>query len=117
MLPLLWVDAMQMDQLFDNLVGNGVEAMPEGGVLEIRAVENKPDGTVTVSVRDSGIGMTPEQMGKLFQPLYTTKARGIGLGLVVVKNLAEANGGRVEVQSEAGKGSVFFVTLPAAVRR
>ena len=117
MLPLLWVDAMQMDQLFDNLVSNGVEAMPEGGVLEIRAVGNKPEGTVTVSVRDTGIGMTPEQMGKLFQPLFTTKARGIGLGLVVAKNLAEANGGRVEVQSEAGKGSVFFVTLPAAVRR
>ena len=117
MLPLLWVDVMQVDQLFNNLVSNGMEAMPAGGVLEIRAVENKPDGTVTISVRDSGIGMTPEQMDKLFQPLFTTKARGIGLGLVVVKNLAEANGGRVEVQSEAGKGSVFFVTLPAAVRR
>ncbi|MFZ3019391.1 MAG: ATP-binding protein [Gallionella sp.] len=117
MLPLLWVDVMQMDQLFNNLVSNGVEAMPEGGVLEIRAIENKPDGTVIISVRDSGIGMTPEQMSKLFQPLFTTKARGIGLGLVVVKNLTEANGGRVEVQSEAGKGSAFFVTLPAAVRR
>jgi PAS domain S-box-containing protein len=115
-LPPLRVDALQIHQVLRNLISNGVEAMPEGGTLEIRAAEN-PDGTVTVGVRDTGIGMTPEQLGHLFQPLFTTKARGIGLGLVVVKNLAEANGGRVEVQSEVGKGSAFFVTLPAAVRR
>ena len=59
--------------------------------------------------------MTPEQMGKLFQPLYTTKPRGIGLGLVVVKNLTQANGGTVEVQSEPGKGTMFSVTLPSSV--
>jgi len=78
--------------------------MPEGGILEISAIENKQDGTVTISVHDSGIGMAPEVLAKLFQPLFTTKARGIGLGLVVVKNLTQANGGRVEVQSELGNG-------------
>ena len=57
--------------------------------------------------------MTAEQLGKLFQPLFTTKARGIGPGLVVVKNLTQANGGRVEVQSELGKGAVFAITLPS----
>ncbi len=86
--------------------------MPNGGILEIRAVADQTKGTITISVRDTGSGITPEQMDKLFQPLFTTKARGIGLGLVVVKNLTQANGGRVEVQSEAGKGSVFTVTLP-----
>jgi signal transduction histidine kinase len=111
-LPPLRVDARQMYQVFRNLVSNGVEAMPQGGTLQICAAENKQDGTVTVSVQDSGSGMTPEQQSHLFQPLFTTKARGIGLGLVVVKNLTEANGGRVEVQSEAGRGSVFAVTLP-----
>jgi len=116
-LPPLRVDAMQIGQVLRNLISNGVEAMPEGGVLEISAVENKPDGTITVSVRDSGIGMTPEQLGHLFQPLFTTKARGIGLGLVVVKNLTEANGGTVEVESEAGKGTMFTVTLSAADER
>ncbi|MDP4030428.1 MAG: PAS domain S-box protein [Gallionella sp.] len=110
--PLL-VDPLQIHQVFRNLISNGVEAMPEGGVLEISAVADKPDGTVTINVRDSGIGMTPEQLGKLFQPLFTTKARGIGLGLVVVKNLTEANGGSVEVESELGKGSAFSVTLPS----
>ena len=67
---------------------------------------------MTVSIKDGGSGMTPEQQAKLFQPLFTTKARRIGLGLVVVKNLTQINGGSVEVQSEVGKGSVFSVTLP-----
>ena len=112
-LPPLRVDQLQIHQVFRNLISNGVEAMPEGGTLEIRAGENRQEGTVTVSVRDSGIGITPEQLGKIFQPLFTTKARGIGLGLVVVKNLTQANGGSIQVQSEAGKGSVFSVILPA----
>jgi len=112
-LPPMRVDAMQIRQVFRNLISNGVEAMPEGGTLQIRAVADEAAKNITISVRDSGIGMTPEQLGKLFQPLFTTKARGIGLGLVVVKNLTEANGGRIEVQSEAGKGSVFSVILPA----
>jgi signal transduction histidine kinase len=111
-LPPLGVDALQIHQVFRNLISNAIEAMPEGGTLEIRAVENKPAGTITASVRDSGSGMAPEILDKLFQPLFTTKVRGIGLGLVVVKNLIQANGGTVKVESEAGKGSVFSVTLP-----
>ncbi|MDD5031411.1 MAG: PAS domain S-box protein, partial [Rhodoferax sp.] len=113
-LPPLRVDALQIQQVLRNLISNGVEAMPQGGRLEISAIENKADGTITVAVRDSGVGMTPDQLGKLFQPLFSTKARGIGLGLVVVKNLTEANGGTVQVQSEVGQGSVFSFTLPSA---
>lgn len=111
-LPPLRVDAVQICQVFRNLISNGMEAMPEGGTLEIRALDNEMEKQITVNVHDTGIGMTPEQQAKLFQPLFTTKARGIGLGLVVVKNLTEANGGRIEVQSEAGKGTMFSVTLP-----
>ena len=113
-LPPVQVDAGQMQQVFRNLISNGVEAMPEGGTLTIRAVENRPEGTVTVIVQDSGSGIAPEVMARLFQPLFTTKARGIGLGMVVVKNLTQANGGTVTVESEVGKGSVFSVTLPGA---
>ncbi|MHB8789749.1 MAG: PAS domain S-box protein [Desulfobulbaceae bacterium] len=112
-LPPLLVDAMQISQVLRNLVSNGVEAMPGGGVLEIRAVENRPDGTITVSVRDSGSGMTPDHLAKLFEPLFTTKARGTGLGLVIVKNLTEANGGTVNVESKVGKGTEFTLTLPS----
>jgi len=114
MLPPVRVDARQIQQVLQNLISNGMDAMPEGGMLEIRAVENRPEGTVTLSVRDSGSGIAPEMLDKLFQPLFTTKARGIGLGLVVVKNLTEANGGTIRVESAPGEGSLFFVTLPSA---
>jgi signal transduction histidine kinase len=116
-LPPLRVDGMQLQQVLRNLISNAVEAMPEGGTLAIRAAENQPDKTIILSVQDSGIGMTPEQLGNLFQPLFTTKARGIGLGLVVVRNLTQSNGGTVQVASEAGKGTVFAITLPAADER
>jgi signal transduction histidine kinase len=68
---------------------------------------------VSISVRDTGCGMPPEVLAKLFQPLFTTKARGIGLGLVIVRNLIQANGGTIEVESAAGRGTTFSVTLPA----
>jgi signal transduction histidine kinase len=105
-LPALRVDAMQIQQVFRNLISNGVEAMPDGGTLAISAVENRQDGTVT------GSGITPEVLAKLFQPLVTTKACGIGLGLVVAKNLIPSNGGTIMVQSEIGQGTTFTVVLP-----
>ena len=67
---------------------------------------------ITIAVKDSGVGIPPENMKKLFEPLFTTKAKGIGLGLAVSQKLAEANGGQIEVQSEAGKGSIFSVYFP-----
>ena len=112
-LPPLQVDPLQIQQVLRNLINNGMEAMPDGGTLEIRASEDKVTNTVTIRIHDSGTGMTAENMAKLFQPLFTTKARGIGLGLVVVKNLTQANGGKVEVQSEPGRGSSFSITFPA----
>jgi signal transduction histidine kinase len=86
--------------------------MPEGGTLDIRAVEDRAAKTVTVSIQDSGSGITPEHQARLFQPMFTTKARRVGLGLVVVKNLTQANGGSVGVESEPGRGSTFTVSLP-----
>ncbi|MDD3816087.1 MAG: ATP-binding protein, partial [Desulfocapsaceae bacterium] len=106
------VDALQMQQVLRNFISNGVEAMPEGGELVIRAVENRQEGTVIIHVQDSGKGMTPEVLSKLFQPLFTTKARGIGLGLVVAKNLIKANGGHIEMLSEPGKGALVSIILP-----
>lgn len=111
-IPPLKVDEQQICMALSKLINNGLDAMPEGGVLELKAHERSQAGSITISVRDTGVGMTQEHQAKLFQPLFTTKARGIGLGLVVVKNLVEANGGSVAVQSEPGKGSVFSITLP-----
>jgi signal transduction histidine kinase len=69
---------------------------------------------VQLEVADTGEGISPENMKNIFQPLFTTKAKGIGLGLVVCRNLTEANGGRIEVDSEPGRGTVFTVRLPAS---
>ncbi len=112
-LPPLRVDAEQIHQILRNLISNGVEAMPNGGKLDIRARVGADGQRIVIGVSDSGVGMSPEQMEKLFQPMYTTKARGIGLGLVVVKNLTEVNGGTVEIQSRLGGGSTFSITLPS----
>jgi signal transduction histidine kinase len=115
-LPPVEVDPKQLEQVLHNLVSNGIDAMSGNGRLSLGAEVAADAASVRVRVQDTGAGMTPEQMAKLFQPLHTTKARGIGLGLVVVKNLAQANGGSVEVESEPGKGTVFTVVLPVAKR-
>jgi signal transduction histidine kinase len=106
------VDPAQIHQVLWNLISNSVEAMADGGMLEITADEDNAAKTVTVSIKDSGSGIAPEHQAKLFQPMFTTKARRVGLGLVVVKNLTQANGGSVGVESAPGKGSTFSVTLP-----
>lgn len=107
-----WGDPLQMQQVFQNLIVNAVDAMPAGGHLDIGAEHDQEAALLRVRVQDTGVGITPEHMRQLFQPLFTTKARGIGLGLVVVKNLTQANGGSVAVDSEAGQGTTFTVTLP-----
>jgi PAS domain S-box-containing protein len=123
-LPLLRVDPLQMGQVLTNFITNAVQAMPDGGILHIAArlvsageQEGQPQELprqdfIAISVTDSGEGISAENMKKLFQPLFTTKAKGIGLGLVVCKNLVAANGGRIEVESEPAKGTTFTVVLP-----
>jgi signal transduction histidine kinase len=109
-LPDVFADLRQMEQVLGNLVTNGCQAMTKGGSLTISvSVQND---FVAIAVLDTGSGITPENMKKLFEPLFTTKTRGIGLGLAVSKKLAEANGGRIEVESEPGKGSNFTLVLP-----
>jgi signal transduction histidine kinase len=136
-LSVVRVDPLQLGQVFHNLVTNAVQAMPEGGELRISARKGirsqglgiggenlnpnpqqpTPDRDfIEISITDTGEGITQENMKKLFQPLFTTKAKGIGLGLTVVKNLVEANSGRIEVQSETGKGTTFAVMLPIVNR-
>ncbi len=113
-LPPVFVDPRQMGQVLVNLVVNAYQAMKEGGRLVIKTseVSEKPPRSVAISITDTGCGIPEENMAKLFEPLFTTKARGIGLGLAVSKSLVEANGGSIEVESEEGKGSTFTVRLP-----
>ena len=111
-LPPVYVDSRQIGQVLVNLVINAYQAMPEGGALTISA--QAEEGQVSLSITDTGSGIPEENTAKIFEPLFTTKARGIGLGLAVSGNLVEANGGSMEVASEVGKGSTFTVRLPLA---
>ncbi|MEW6110034.1 MAG: ATP-binding protein [Nitrospirota bacterium] len=113
-LPSLEVDPLQMGQVFQNLITNAVHAMPGGGILAIKAEEGKEKGDIRISVSDTGVGISPDNMGKLFQAFFSTKARGIGLGLAISKDLVETNRGKIEATSQLGKGTTFTVTLPAA---
>ena len=109
----LFVDPRQTVLVFDNLITNAYQAMTEGGKLTIQA--KTEEDRVHVSITDTGCGIPKENMEKLFEPLFTTKAKGIGLGLAVSKNLVEANRGSIEVVSEEDKGSTFTIILPTKV--
>jgi signal transduction histidine kinase len=107
----VFVDAQQIGQVLGNLISNAYQAMPEGGQLTLAA--QVVAEWVKLSVTDTGVGMSPETMAKIFEPLFTTRAKGIGLGLAVSKNLIEVNGGTIEVKSVEGQGAVFTIILPA----
>jgi GAF domain-containing protein/CHASE1-domain containing sensor protein len=109
-LPAVLADPHQVGQVLGNLVTNAIQAMPEGGTLTVETAQ--AGGDVQVAVADTGLGIPPENLEKIFQPLFTTKARGIGLGLAVAKTLAEASGGAITVESIPGRGSRFVVRFP-----
>ena len=98
-----------MQRVFINLIKNAIEAMPDGGTLEIASTQNMDDLQITFT--DTGIGMPEEVVTKLFTPLFTTKARGMGLGLPICKRIVEAHGGKISVQSIPNKGTTFTVKL------
>jgi PAS domain S-box-containing protein len=109
-LPMVMVDAGQIRQVFINIVLNAIQAMTDGGRLDIQA---KNEGEfVEVEFSDSGAGIPKSTIKKIFDPLFTTKAKGIGLGLSVCKSIMERHGGDIRVESKAGIGSTFIVSLP-----
>lgn len=110
-LPITLADPDQLSQVFGNVISNGVQAMSEGGRLVIKSTAQEA-GWVEVSIVDTGSGMPPDVRERVFEPLFTTKAKGIGLGLAVSKTLVEGNRGTIDVQSEVGMGSTFTIRLP-----
>lgn len=109
--PLV-ADPDQIEQVFINMISNAVQAMSDGGRLEI--VTKAEDGFIVTEFKDNGCGIPEENLEKIFEPLFTTKAKGIGLGLAVSRTMVEGHGGIIEVESEVGKGSTFTVRLPLA---
>ncbi|MBU2461552.1 PAS domain S-box protein [bacterium] len=112
-------DQGQISQAITNLILNADDAMPGGGVIEVSGENLIEEGHrfIKLSIKDSGIGIPKEHISKIFDPYFTTKQRGSGLGLSVAFSVIKKHGGRLEVTSELGEGSTFIIILPASERR
>jgi PAS domain S-box-containing protein len=108
--PVVTVDKVKINRVIVNIVKNSFDAMPEGGKLTITSREI--DNNLEVNFTDTGTGMSKETLDKLWKPLFTTKAKGMGFGLPICKRILEAHGGKIYATSVDGKGSTFTITLP-----
>lgn len=113
--PSVLLDRSQIKQVFFNLFKNALEAMPDGGNLKV--VFGSTDGFVDISIIDNGQGIPTEELGRIFEPYHTTKTKGTGLGLMIVKRIIEDHGGEIEVASKPGAGTCFKIRLPRSERR
>jgi signal transduction histidine kinase len=115
-LPAVWVDAKQLQQVFFNIIINAIQAMNSGGTLLLQTdLVEKPEGEmVRVLIGDSGPGIEPEVLEKLFTPFFTTKTQGTGLGLAICRQLMEQQGGLIEIKSRVGEGTRVLIYLPVS---
>jgi PAS domain S-box-containing protein len=114
-LPLLEVDRNQLKQAFYNVIKNAFQAMRTGGILRIRTGHD--DQWVWITFSDSGGGISPENMSKIFEPYFTTKAGGSGLGLLIVRRIVREHGGEIDLSSDPGKGLALTIRLPLRNQR
>jgi signal transduction histidine kinase/HAMP domain-containing protein len=111
--PACAIDARAMGRAIANLIENALHAMPRGGTLRVSTTHDEGSGEVTITVEDTGEGLTPEALRRLFEPYFSTKTSGTGLGLAIVLRTVEAHGGRIDVSSRPGNGAAFRLRLPA----
>ena len=126
-LPEIMVDSQQMQQVFLNLILNAIEAMPKGGKLNIKAfkvdipsmplkgpasIQSNGRTYIDVVIEDSGEGIPKEKLETIFDPFYTTKPAGLGLGLSIVYRIIKEHQGEIRVDSRVGQGTTFTITLP-----
>ncbi len=116
-LPPILMDREQMKQVILNLLLNAVQAMPEGGHLSLKGHVLEGDRWVTLSVQDSGVGIPDEDICKLFDPFFSTKEGGVGLGLSIAHRITDQHHGKIEVESAPGKGTCFTIWLPIHNKR
>jgi two-component system, sporulation sensor kinase E len=109
-LPAVQLDANQIKQAFFNIIRNAIQAMPNGGMLKISM--SGTDRFVSISFKDSGPGIAPEELSQIFEPHHTTKPEGSGLGLMIVQRIVRDHGGQIEVHSQPRMGTTFTIFLP-----
>ncbi|MCA1850289.1 MAG: GHKL domain-containing protein, partial [Acidobacteria bacterium] len=116
--PVVLGDAKALRSVFTNLIINGMQAIDgEGGRLTITLSADDSGRGARVEVADTGRGIAPENLSKVFEPYFSTKETGTGLGLAIVKKAVEDHGGTITVKSEQGGGTTFTITLPGAAAR
>jgi signal transduction histidine kinase len=108
----LTTDTIYLQRIINNLITNAIYAMPDGGTLTIQATKNTQTNKIILTIKDTGIGIPKDIQTKIFNPLFTTRSKGQGLGLSVVKRFTEALDGTISFESQEGKGTTFNITLP-----
>jgi len=108
--PIITADPDYLKQVLLNLILNSIQAMPEGGILTLETGTSR--GNVILTVRDTGVGIPQESLGRIFEPYFTTKANGSGLGLAIARRIIEEHGGTISVTSQRDEGSQFEIVLP-----
>jgi signal transduction histidine kinase len=116
-LPVILMDREQMKQAILNLLLNAVQAMPGGGALTLRGQNSKDGQWIHIFIQDSGVGIPGEDMNKLFDPFFSTKEGGMGLGLSIAHRIIDQHHGKIEVESVPGKGTLFTLWLPIHIER
>jgi len=109
------VDREQMLRVYNNLIKNSIQAIPNPDEGAIKIAINKNNAEYLIRFSDNGIGIPEDQKGKVFYPNFTTKSSGMGLGLAMVKSIIENAGGSISFESEPGKGTSFYISLPAII--
>jgi signal transduction histidine kinase len=118
-MPSVHCDPAQIEQVLLALIMNAIDAMPRGGNLWVRTRSLPQSSQVELQVRDDGCGMTEEVRTKLFEPFVTTKpeGKGVGLGLAISRTIVERHHGTIQVESEVGRGTTFYIFLPVDVNQ
>lgn len=111
-MPQIYLDENQIIQVFLNLFNNSIQAMPHGGTISVYTSYDEKTESVTIRISDSGIGIAPEIMERIFTPFYTTKETGTGMGLVITQAIILAHGGKIQAESSPGEGTSFTISLP-----
>ncbi len=113
-LPSILVDSEQIKEAFSNVIRNSLEAMPDGGTLRILSTFNIKPSTIEISFTDSGCGIPENVVGKVFEPFYSTKEKGSGLGLFITHSIIESHKGSCEAESKVGRGTTITIRLPVS---